>query len=298
MVKRSQLLGSIRVGTASWSEPDFVRAGWYPKGLPPSGARLSVKGDHEFLSLSVSRNNPFSGFSILKHNSRLVHFFSTMLPTDSDLKVWLPILTWLGSLAIAFIGGGFALTRWIHEVRENRALRAQELKWKQKEAMLKQILAFGDTPGAYNAVLMLGSPDREIPLWDRSKREECYVRVTWEEVAEAMAPKDAPLPPKLSAIRDSIGDFLGRLTHMELYRSASLINNEDVKAQLSPWTMWLALDKPHARNIRLHIRYRGLWAVEKLLKEATGLDIATRLKADELAYTTETNHRLDLSGAG
>ena len=25
---------SIRVGTASWSEPEFVKAGWYPKGLP------------------------------------------------------------------------------------------------------------------------------------------------------------------------------------------------------------------------------------------------------------------------
>ena len=31
---------SIRVGTASWSEPEFVKAGWYPKGLP-AGQRLS-----------------------------------------------------------------------------------------------------------------------------------------------------------------------------------------------------------------------------------------------------------------
>ncbi len=30
---------SIRVGTASWSEPEFARAGWYPKGLP-AGQRL------------------------------------------------------------------------------------------------------------------------------------------------------------------------------------------------------------------------------------------------------------------
>ena len=27
---------NIRVGTASWSEPEFVKAGWYPKGLPPN----------------------------------------------------------------------------------------------------------------------------------------------------------------------------------------------------------------------------------------------------------------------
>ena len=25
---------TIRVGTASWSEPEFVKAEWYPKGLP------------------------------------------------------------------------------------------------------------------------------------------------------------------------------------------------------------------------------------------------------------------------
>ena len=31
---------SIRVGTASWSEPEFVKAGWYPKGLP-AGQRLA-----------------------------------------------------------------------------------------------------------------------------------------------------------------------------------------------------------------------------------------------------------------
>ena len=24
---------TIRVGTASWSEPEFVKAGWYPPGL-------------------------------------------------------------------------------------------------------------------------------------------------------------------------------------------------------------------------------------------------------------------------
>ena len=32
---------AIRVGTASWSEPEFVKAGWYPKGLA-AGQRLPV----------------------------------------------------------------------------------------------------------------------------------------------------------------------------------------------------------------------------------------------------------------
>ena len=37
--------GTIRVGTASWSEPEFVRAGWYPKGLAP-GQRLPFYATH------------------------------------------------------------------------------------------------------------------------------------------------------------------------------------------------------------------------------------------------------------
>ncbi len=36
---------TIRVGTASWSAPEFVKAGWYPKGLP-AGARLPSYAQH------------------------------------------------------------------------------------------------------------------------------------------------------------------------------------------------------------------------------------------------------------
>ena len=35
----------IRIGTASWSEPEFVKAGWYPKGLP-AGQRLPFYAQH------------------------------------------------------------------------------------------------------------------------------------------------------------------------------------------------------------------------------------------------------------
>ena len=39
MSKSSDTSTTIRVGTASWSEPEFVKAGWYPKGLA-AGQRL------------------------------------------------------------------------------------------------------------------------------------------------------------------------------------------------------------------------------------------------------------------
>jgi hypothetical protein len=46
------------------------------------------------------------------------------MPTlDPNLEAWLQLLSWFGAL----VGGSFAFIKWIHEVRENRALRAQEL---------------------------------------------------------------------------------------------------------------------------------------------------------------------------
>ena len=39
-MSRTVYQGNIRVGTASWSEPEFVKAGWYPAKLP-AGDRLA-----------------------------------------------------------------------------------------------------------------------------------------------------------------------------------------------------------------------------------------------------------------
>lgn len=50
----TSLAGEIRVGTASWSEPEFVKAGWYPKGLP-AGQRLSYYAQHfDYVELNSS----------------------------------------------------------------------------------------------------------------------------------------------------------------------------------------------------------------------------------------------------
>lgn len=203
-----------------------------------------------------------------------------MPQSEPFLHDWLPFLTWAVTLFAALIGGGFALAKWLREVRENRALRAQELLWKQKEALIDRIIAFGDTPGAHNALMMLGSPERDIPLWDKEKPEERYERVTWAEVAEAMAAEDMPLSSKLSAIRDSFNDLLSRLTHIELYRSSSLMNNDDVRLFVSTWAYRFESDEPHIRNIRLYIRRHNLRGVEKLLKETGGVDISEKWEDD------------------
>jgi hypothetical protein len=196
-----------------------------------------------------------------------------MPPPDPNLLAWLPILKAGTTFLVAVVGGGFALTRWLHEISENRKLREKELLWKKKAALLDRITAFGDTPGAQNAMMMMSAPERDIPLYDSPDPKERYVRVSWEEVAQAMMAEDAPLASKLSAIRDSFSDFFARLTHIELYRSAYLLDSQDIRAFLGPLARRLAEDRPHAKELRLYIRRHKLDHVENLLREVCGLDL-------------------------
>ena len=45
---------AIRVGTASWSEPEFVKAGWYPKGLPAGGRLAYYAQFFDYVELNSS----------------------------------------------------------------------------------------------------------------------------------------------------------------------------------------------------------------------------------------------------
>ncbi len=59
----------IRVGTASWSEPEFVKAGWYPPGLP-AGRRLPFYAEHFDM---VELNSSFYAIPAARMCERWVH---------------------------------------------------------------------------------------------------------------------------------------------------------------------------------------------------------------------------------
>ena len=106
-----------------------------------------------------------------------------------------------------------------------RQWRADQ-QWKRLEALMERIKAFTETPGSLNAIMMLSSHDREIPLWDKERPEDRYVRVKWDEVSRALIPTDLityPYDSKQSAIRDSFNDLLGRLSHLEAFLEAKLL---------------------------------------------------------------------------
>ncbi len=60
---------NVRVGTASWSEPEFVRAGWYPPGLP-AGRRLAFYAERFDM---VELNSSFYAIPSARMCERWVH---------------------------------------------------------------------------------------------------------------------------------------------------------------------------------------------------------------------------------
>ena len=162
---------------------------------------------------------------------------------------------------LAAVASGLAFRQWKAEQR-----------WKRKEVLMDRIRAFGDTPGARNAMMMLTSHDREVPLWDKERPEERYVRVTWGEVKRALIPGDLIAythDAKENAIRDSFEDFLGRLAHIEVYLEAGLLNREDASHIVGTWIArfrQLSADPQLLRNLRLYIDWRGMRSTQKLFK--------------------------------
>jgi hypothetical protein len=105
------------------------------------------------------------------------------------------LLVSASGVAVAII----ALRRW-----------AIELRWKRKEALFSFVDSFLDTPGAQNAMMMLHTKSREVPLWDKGTPEDRWVRVTWDAVSAAFTPgseNELPTGPFDTAIRDCFGDF-------------------------------------------------------------------------------------------
>ncbi|GAB3897595.1 hypothetical protein [Spirosoma agri] len=142
-------------------------------------------------------------------------------------------------------------------------------KWKQKEALMNRVTSFDSTPGVWNALLMLGTPDRHVPLWDKEKPEDKYERVTRREVATALLPHELlaiTFSPKETAIRDSFDDFLKRLCHLEVYRESNLLSADEINSAIHYWAITIQKlmastdpnDQALMRNLSLYIEYKGL----------------------------------------
>ena len=196
------------------------------------------------------------------------------------------IVTLLGYGLVA-AGSVLAYKQWI-----------DDRKWKQREVLRGLIASLNETPGSRNAMMMLSSHERDIPLLDAEAPADRYVRVTWRNIAESLIPDDLMehrYNNKEEAIRNSFEDFLGRLNHIEHYLESNLLEVSDIKPFVEIWGQKFKClsEEPYLhRNLKLYIAWRDLKGVQNLFerfKDGNYIDLKSdideerQLLRDEIA---------------
>lgn len=164
-----------------------------------------------------------------------------------------------------------------------------DLRWKQLEVLMGRIKAFNETPGTMNAIMMLFSEDREVPLFDKEKPEDKYERVNSDEVSRALIPSDMlryPYDPKLQAIRDSFNDLLGRLSHIEAFLEAELLGEKEGEIILDNLLLRFERFKNEKdnklwRNLRIYISHNEMKRVQTLVKRFKRFNLDLEENIDE-----------------
>ena len=192
------------------------------------------------------------------------------------------ILTVL-TLASGLVAGLFAGYRW----------RSDE-NWKRTAAALERVKSFGDTPGTRNAMMILKSHKRPIPIFDAADPPKdgsgIYCDVTWADAKTALVPtrwNDATSPLS-NAIRDSFEDFIGRMVQIEIYVAGGLITIREARPLVAPWGQRLSWDGDGglARNLRVYVELEGYTAFQDLFGRF-GCDLRAGLGADIRQFRKE-----------
>jgi hypothetical protein len=139
--------------------------------------------------------------------------------------------------------------------------------------------AFFADPAVKAALQMIDWGTRRIELYpDSEKREDRFVLVTDDDVAEALQPHDqrqGGFTENEAAIRDIFDHFLDRIERIQSFVVARLVTAADVR----PYLGYCAYHIVHAREgdpnvdrlvqLRAYIRRYGYVGVEWLLRKLT-----------------------------
>ena len=180
------------------------------------------------------------------------------------------------TLVFAIPGALFAFFQW-----------HMDQAWKRTTAAFERIRSFYETPGTRNAMMILKSPKRGIPLWDRQNPppEGPYTEVTWELAKWALIPTSwaALGDGKSAAIRDCFEDLTDRLTQIEMYLDAGLLAEKDICHLVEPWAKRLGPDMIDdgglSRNFRVYVDSECKLAVQHLFARF-GVDLRRSLVED------------------
>lgn len=174
----------------------------------------------------------------------------------------MPIGSWLKTNAIALFAvpsGIWAVTVW----------RADQ-RWKRIGAAFERVASFDATPGTRNAMMILKSRSRPIPLYDAAAPlNERYCRVTWADAKRALVPTqfNQDATAKTNALRDCFEDMMNRMTQIEMAIVAHRLAVADVHDIVEPWVhrpnRWVD-DDGLTRNFRIYLWFEHKTAVRRL----------------------------------
>lgn len=186
--------------------------------------------------------------------------------TDWLFKSTDNLATLIGYVIVA-IGARFTYRQW-----------TRSEAWKRREVFFERVSSFIETPGNWNAILLLEYFEREVALWDKNNAEERYEYVTREQVATALIPPNLLVwtsAPKEMAIRDSFDDLLGRFAFVQLFsQKPKLLKDDEIKLLVNAFTTSIkrliissnAIDKALIGHLFLYINYKNFEKLKDLLR--------------------------------
>ena len=180
------------------------------------------------------------------------------------------------TLASTAVAGIFALRKW----------RSDE-QWKRATAALERIKSFSETPGTRNAMMILKSRVRPIPLLDPASPPPdgtgIYRDVTWAEARDALVPTAWNTDGSAggNAVRDSFEDFIDRMIHIEMYLVAGLLSEAEARPLVEPWAHRLRqdFDDGLAAAFRVYVECERKTSFQDLCLRF-GVDLRSTIDAD------------------
>jgi hypothetical protein len=144
---------------------------------------------------------------------------------DPSLKDVAQVGWWIAAIVFGFV----ALIRTLREVRENRQLRSEELRWKKASLARDTLVALKTNAKVIDALTMLDWTGREYEV-GKGLRDT----VTWGEIERALRPHDSTsdFADKEVYVRDCFDNLLDGIEEIE-HLQIGLIEFEDVRYPLA-----------------------------------------------------------------
>jgi hypothetical protein len=162
---------------------------------------------------------------------------------DQTTRQWVETASW----AAAIVGVGFAVFKGLQEVRESRAQRERELRWKQAAAARELLNELFDWEQAWFALQMLERDGRVFAM-----PEGGHLRVTAADYRRALSKRDDSIDDKDQYLRDCFDSLFYYFGLFEHYIMRGLVQYEDLASPIHYYlrrlTMHLDVVVPYLKD--------------------------------------------------